>query len=94
MPRLRIRHVTVYRYARPVTLGEHRMMFRPRDSHDLKLLDTHLAISPAPSRLRWLHDVMGNSVAIAEFDASTDELRFESEIDLEHYDSSSPEFPV
>jgi transglutaminase-like putative cysteine protease len=94
MPRLRIRHVTVYRYARPVTLGEHRMMFRPRDSHDLKLLDTHLAISPAPSRLRWLHDVMGNSVAIAEFDASTDELRFESEIEVEHFDSSSPEFPV
>ena len=28
----------------PVTLGEHRMLFRPRESHDLRLLDATLAI--------------------------------------------------
>ena len=31
-------HTTVYRYAQPVTFGEHRVMFRPRDSHDLRVL--------------------------------------------------------
>jgi hypothetical protein len=36
MPSLTIRHVTTYRYRQPVALGEHRMMLRPRDSHDLK----------------------------------------------------------
>ena len=54
---LRVRHVTVYRYADPVRLGEHRMMFRPRESHDLRLLDSTLTIDPAPLQLRWLHDV-------------------------------------
>jgi len=34
MPTLTIRHVTTYRYRRPVAFGEHRMMLRPRDSHD------------------------------------------------------------
>ena len=44
---LTVRHATVYRYSEPVGLGEHRMMFRPRESHDLRLIRTRLAISPA-----------------------------------------------
>src|SRR4029077_14115537 len=75
---LTVRHVTVYRYSEPVRLGEHRMMFRPRESHDLRLLDARLDIQPRPTRLRWLHDVFDNSVAIATFDGSTTELRFDS----------------
>ena len=39
-------HTTVYRYAKPVTFGEHRVMFRPRDSHDLRVLATDLEVSP------------------------------------------------
>ena len=35
---LTVRHATVYRYKEPVGLGEHRMMFRPRESHDLRLI--------------------------------------------------------
>ena len=42
-----VRHLTKYRYKRPVRLGEHRMMFRPRDSFDQRLLHSHLAIFPS-----------------------------------------------
>src|SRR4051812_20600511 len=59
---LTVRHLTVYRYAEPVRLGEHRMMFRPRESHDLRLLRSSLEITPHPARLRWLHDAFDNSV--------------------------------
>ncbi len=65
---LTVRHVTIYRYSEPVRFGEHRMMFRPRESHDLRLVSTKLDILPRPSGLRWLHDVFDNSVAIATFD--------------------------
>ena len=68
MPRLKIHHKTEYRYARPVAFGEHRVMLRPRDSHDLRVLGSRLDIAPEPMRLRWIHDVFGNSVAIATFD--------------------------
>ncbi len=71
MSLLTVRHLTVYRYSEPVCLGEHRMMFRPRESHDLKLLKTRLEITPVPASLRWLHDVFDNSVAVATFDGST-----------------------
>ncbi len=66
MPVLTITHTTTYRYASPVMFGEHRMMMRPRDSHDLRLLETSLILRPAAT-IRWIHDVFGNSVAIARF---------------------------
>ena len=94
MPLLTVRHLTVYRYSEPVGLGEHRMMFRPRESHDLKLLKTRLEITPAPVSLRWLHDVFDNSVAVATFDGCTTELRFDSEVALEHVETDLPDYPL
>lgn len=84
MPLLTVTHTTTYRYANPVTFGEHRMMMRPRDSHDLRLLETSLIIRPA-ANIRWIHDVFGNSVAIARFSEPSDELHVESMFRTEHY---------
>jgi transglutaminase-like putative cysteine protease len=81
---LTVLHRTTYRYRRAVRFGEHRLMFRPRDSHDLRLLDTSLLITPAAS-VRWLHDVFGNSVAIARFSATAEELVLESSFRVQHY---------
>lgn len=89
-----IRHITIYRYARPVRIGRHRLMFRPRDSHDLRLYRATLTISPPAASIRWLHDVFGNSVTIAEFSAEAAELRFQSDITLEHYGLDTPDFPI
>lgn len=94
MQRLSISHVTTYRYRQPVQFGEHRLMFRPRDSHDLRLTDTALSISPE-ARVRWLHDVFGNSVAIARFDGiEADTLRFESRFTVELYTRPEPVFDI
>jgi len=93
MPVVTIRHTTVYSYANPVQFGDHRMMFRPRDSHDLRVLETGLEISPTAS-VRWLHDVFGNSIAIASFGEPASELRLVSTIRLEHFPSDVPEFPI
>ena len=91
---LTVSHSTVYRYDEPVGLGEHRMMFRPRESHDLRLIRTHLAITPQPATLRWLHDPFDNSVAVATFEGTTTELRFESAVTLEHFETSLPDYPL
>lgn len=91
---LTVHHATVYRYREPVGLGEHRMMFRPRESHDLRLLRTNLAITPRPAHLRWLHDPFDNSVAVAMFEGTTTELSFESTVTLEHFENTVPEYPL
>lgn len=84
MPSLTIRHITTYRYRHPVTFGEHRMMLRPRNSRDQKVIEASLGITPEPSSLRSEQDAFGNHVAIARFNDSSTELRFESIVSLEH----------
>jgi transglutaminase-like putative cysteine protease len=84
MPILTINHKTEYRYAQPVAFGEHRIMLRPLPGHDLRILAYRLAIEPEPMRLRWIHDVFGNSVAIATFDERADRLTFTSTVTVEH----------
>jgi transglutaminase-like putative cysteine protease len=91
---LTVSHSTVYRYREPVQLGEHRLMFHPRASHDLRLIQARLVITPQPSHLRWLHDSFDNSVAVATFDGSTTELRFESTVALEHFETTVLEYPL
>ena len=84
MPLLTIHHKTEYRYAHPVAFGEHRIMLRPRDGHDLRVLSGILEIVPQPMSLRWIHDVFGNSVAIATFDERAETLSFTSTSTVEH----------
>jgi transglutaminase-like putative cysteine protease len=84
MPLLTIHHKTEYRYARPVAFGEHRIMLRPRDGHDLRVLSGTLDIVPEPMSLRWIHDVFGNSVAIATFDERAQVLSISSTATVEH----------
>jgi transglutaminase-like putative cysteine protease len=84
MPILTIRHVTTYHYMQPVAFGEHRMMLRPRDDADQKVLESTLRITPEPTRLAWRRDRFGNHVATARFAARATQLRFDSTIQVEH----------
>lgn len=90
-----VSHQTEYRYVEPVELLAHRLMLRPRDSHDLRLLETNLTVSPRPQTTRWAHDVFGNSVAYLRFPAgaATQALRIVSTLRLRHYPSRA-ELPL
>jgi transglutaminase-like putative cysteine protease len=90
---LTVRHATHYRYAGPVELGEHRLMVRPRDSHDLRLISSELTLSP-PGNVRWRHDVFGNSVAIIDFATQASELLIVSELTLERFGAAHPTFSI
>ena len=94
MPILTVRHLTTYRYRQPVALGEHRMMLRPRDSYDQRLIEARLDIAPEPASLRWVHDVFGNCVAIARFAGRAAELRVESTIRLDHSPTHALDFQI
>lgn len=77
---IRIRHITHYRYARPVRFGEHRMMLRPREDPDQALVSELLRITPEPAVLRIERDGLGNFVAVASFSGASNELCFDSEL--------------
>jgi transglutaminase-like putative cysteine protease len=76
MPILTVRHVTTYHYKQTVAFGEHRMMLRPRDDDDQKVLESELRITPEPSQLTWTKDIFGNHVATARFADRASEQNF------------------
>jgi transglutaminase-like putative cysteine protease len=91
---LSVRHETIYRYERPVQFGEHRMLVRPRDSMEQTLESFGLAIRPRPSAMRWIHDVFGNGIAIAEFGEAAEELRIVATMVLDHTPELTPAFEI
>lgn len=68
-----IHHTTDYKYANPVTLGEHRAMFLPRGSYSGKILHYSISTNVA-SRVHWISDTLTNSVAVMSFEEPTAEL--------------------
>lgn len=85
--RFTVRHTTAYEFGVAVSLGRHRLMLRPRDSFDLRIVETGLSITPH-STLTWTHDVYGNSICWADFDAAaTRGLTVESTLVIERYAS-------
>ncbi len=89
---LRVRHSTTYSYSRLVRFGEHRLLFRPRDSQDQRLLTSSLSVSPQPVDVHWIHDVFNNCIAIANFEGEASTLRFETNIVLDHTPNHGPDF--
>ena len=63
MKRIRIIHRTEYHYHGPVTFGPHRVLMRPREGHDVRIVHSDITIEPKAS-VRWLRDIEGNSVAV------------------------------
>ena len=70
-----ITHTTIYRYKEPVSFGMHRVMFRPRESHDLRVLATDLQVSPQ-AIIRMIQDPHSNSVALVQPLGDATELKF------------------
>jgi len=90
---LHIRHITRYAFHRPVLFGPHRLMLRPRESRDLRILSHALEITPAAT-VTWANDVSGNAVATATFPVSSDQLVIESRTALELSAAAWPIFDI
>jgi transglutaminase-like putative cysteine protease len=90
---LEIHHKTTYRFNRPVGLGPHRLMLRPRESRDLRLTSHTLAITPVAT-VTWAHDVAGNAVAMATFTTMTDTLVFDSVAQIQLSAAAWPVFDI
>lgn len=88
-----ITHTTTYRYKEPVSFGEHRVMFRPRDSHDLRVLATDLQVSPE-ALIRLIQDPHSNSVALVAPQQPAAELKIVCTFTIEHAHSHNLELPL
>ena len=93
MIELRIRHRTTYTYRRSVSSGPHRLMLRPRESRDLRLISSEINVKSAGA-LAWAHDAFGNAVATVTFSAMTDVLVIDATAELELHAAAWPVFDI
>jgi len=90
---LKIHHRTAYRYRHAVSLGPHRLMLRPRESRDLRLISSDVIVTPAAT-ISWAQDVFGNSVATATFQSMADNLVIDSVVELQLNAAAWPVFDI
>jgi transglutaminase-like putative cysteine protease len=90
---LKIHHTTIYRYRQPVSLGPHRLMLRPRESRDLRLISSDVAVTP-DAVVTWAHDVFGNAVATATFQSMADNLVIASVAEIQLNTAAWPVFDI
>jgi transglutaminase-like putative cysteine protease len=73
--RIRVRHVTTYRYDRPVVLGHHVFRMHPREDSRFALEDFSMAIYPQPAGMRTVRDKEGSLSHEAWFEGEANSLR-------------------
>jgi len=90
MPMLSIHHCTSYSFRENVSLSPHRLMLRPREGRELRLLSHEISTSPM-AELNWSNDVFGNTIASATFPTRSDNLVVDS---FAMVDLKAPAWPV
>jgi transglutaminase-like putative cysteine protease len=68
-------------------------MLRPRESRDLRLISSDVTVSPA-AVVTWAHDVFGNAVAMANFQAIADNLVIDSIAEVQLNAAAWPVFDI
>ena len=85
MPRLSIRHESVYSFDRPVLPGRWRLLMRPLDTHATRLIEASL--ETPPSDIKWSYDAYGNCVCHLTPQLESDSLVVVSTLVVERYPS-------
>ncbi len=93
MRRLKITHLTEYRFNNPVTLQPHRLLLRPREGAEVHIESSSLRISPAHT-VTWHRDALDNSAAVVHFLESAQTLSITSEVIIQHYAGLPLDFVV
>jgi transglutaminase-like putative cysteine protease len=89
--KIRIQHRTTYTYRAPVQFGQHKVMIRPREGHDIHIESSIMEITPGHN-IHWMRDVNSNSIANIDFTETASKLAIYSELVLQHYDSNPLDF--
>jgi transglutaminase-like putative cysteine protease len=89
-----LEHITTYRYANPVTFGEHRGIFLPRSDPGGRIL-SYSVTTNIPAKTRWKMDTLSNSVVLLEFRDAARELVVTYRVRGEHFGYQAiSEFPL
>ena len=78
--RVACRHITHYRFDRPINLSPHVLRLRPAPHSRTPIRAYAMRISPDTHFINWQQDPFGNYLARLGFNEKTTELRIEVEV--------------
>jgi transglutaminase-like putative cysteine protease len=81
--RTRLRHITRYRYDRPILLGPHTIRLRPASEAGGRVIDYYLRVTPTPLSLRWHLDPHGNWAGRLLFAGRTTEFELSTDLTVD-----------
>jgi transglutaminase-like putative cysteine protease len=90
---VKIHHKTEYRFRHPVSFWPHRLMLRPRESRELRLVSSNVTVTPT-AVVTWAEDVLGNAIATATFQTMSDYLVIDSVTELQLHTAAWPVFDI
>src|SRR3954447_12818710 len=90
---MEVEHLTTYKYHKPVEFSKHRVMFRPRAAHDIRVLSATLEASPHSTQY-WKQDVFSNSVLVVEPRVPADMLQLRACFVIEHFGVQNLTLPL
>ena len=70
------------------------MLFRPRHSHDLRVLATDMHVTPTPMDIRLIQDVYSNSVALVQPQSPASEVKVVCSFSVEHTGTRALDFAL
>lgn len=80
--RIRVRHLTSYRYSAPVRLGPQRLRLLPRD-HGVVVREARIAVDPMPATREDGVDLFGNRIVDLAYDDMTERFVVDSSFEVE-----------
>lgn len=80
--KLKVSHLTHYRYSENVLFSPHLVLLRPREDHHTRVLDFKLTTLPA-GRITWRRDSQENSIASCAIEGSSNQLFIQAEFLVE-----------
>lgn len=89
---LRVKHVTSYDYAEPVSLSLHQAMLKPRTLPTQTVANSYIDIEPAPRSLDFRVDYHGNLVSCFEIDSPHRELVVTATSEVYLKPAAAPDF--
>lgn len=92
--KLRIKHITEYKYSEAVVLQPHHLYFYPAHRNYLKTLDFDLSVSPDPSGFSFRLDLENNAFHQCWFNEPLKSLRLTAEMLVETHEINPFDFIV
>jgi transglutaminase-like putative cysteine protease len=89
--KFQLRHTTQYEYAEKVHFSPHHVILRPRENHEIRVLNFSLSTMPS-GRITWFRDAQENSIARCTISGESKQMVIHAEMTVQVFQDNPFDF--